>query len=46
MEDDKAVEESNEEKEGVEGTDLGKGEGIILKIVLLGSLCVCVCVHR
>jgi hypothetical protein len=44
MEDDKAVEEGNGQREGAEGTDLGKGEGIILKIILLGSMCVCVCV--
>ena len=44
----KTVEEGNKQKEGAEGTDFGKGEGIILKNILLGSVCVCVraCVHR
>ena len=38
----------DKEKEGAEVKDLGKGEGIILQIILLGSVCVraCVRVHR
>jgi hypothetical protein len=30
----------DKEKEGAEGTDLEKREGIILNIILLGSVCV------
>jgi hypothetical protein len=32
----------DKQKEGGEGTDLGKGEGMILKNILQGSVCVCV----